>query len=284
MRVSKSTVRTIVVVAALMLACWSSLIATVEKQSFPARQPIKLSPEATEFLRATILLLVPHSVVDEDDWGRTKRIQSGLNVRLDGAQLRTSRRWKDANHGKWKWAEITLLDPAERFELQVGIIPQEDATVTVYRVQAKARVQIEGRQQRWVNGVKVYSVSGEAIADVSFSADVDLQRSVVKSEGSGRLRILPSIKSASVRLNGFRLQRVGHSKGAVVREFGRSLNSVARRLVAHQRHEIAAKLNSKIQKEPERFEIPLGVFAVLAGPSREGLRRTRSQRSSGPIH
>jgi hypothetical protein len=256
---------------ALLVATWglslSSLVAApCETETPRVGEPMALSAEAAEFLRATTLLLVPHSVVDEDDWGQTRRIQSGLNVRLDGVQLRTSRRWKNVKHGEWKRVEVTMLDPAERFELQVEIIPQDDPAASLYRVRAKVRVGIKGRQQRWANGVKLYSISGEAIADVAVSADVELQRKVVGPDGNGRLRVLPSVKSASMRLNGFRLQRVGDAKGAVVREFGRSLSTVASRLVSRKSRTLAAKLNSKIEKKPERFEIPLGIFAVLFVP------------------
>ena len=226
-----------------------------------------MSPEATEFLRGTILLLIPETTIDEDNWGRTKRIQSGLNVRLDGLQVRTSRRWKEAKHGEWKRAVVTLLDPTEQFELRVETVPQEDASTSLYRVHAKARIRVQGRQQRWNKGVKLYSISGDAIADVAMSADIKLKPTVITSDGSGRLRILPSIQAASIRLMGFRLQQVGHAKGALVREFGRSLKSMVKRMVARKSNKLTAKINAKIQKKPERFEIPLGIFALLAGPT-----------------
>ena len=233
----------------------------------PAGQPVPMSPEATEFLRGTILFLIPETTVDEDDWGQTRRVQSGLNVKFDGLQVRTSRRWKEAKHGEWKRAVVTLLDPTKQLELQVETVPQEDASASLYRVHAKARIRVQGRQQRWNKGVKLYSISGEAIADVALSADIKLERSVITSDGSGRLRILPSVQAASIRLLGFRLQRVGHARGALVREFGRSLKSIVKRMVARKSNKLTAKINAKIQKKPERFEIPLGIFALLAGPT-----------------
>ena len=266
MCVGKPAVWFTILLAKLVLDLSSLIAASPVPASRPVGEPIALSPEAAEFLRATILMLLPHSVVDEDDWGQTKRIQSGLNVRLDGVQLRTSRRWKDVRHGDWKRVEVTLLNPAEHFELQVEIIPQEDSSVSLYRVLARFRVGIKGRQQRWTNGVKLYSLSGEGIADLAIYSEVELKRKVVSPDGNGRLRVLPTIKSASIRLNGFRLQRVGGASGTVIREFGRSLRTIASRLVSRKSRKLAGKLNSKIQKKPERFEIPLGMFAVLAVP------------------
>lgn len=233
--------------------------------SAPVRQLVSLSPEATEFLRGMILVLIPETTIDEDDWGQTKRVQSGLNVRFDGLQVRTSRRWKEAKHGEWKRVVVTLLDPAEQFELQVEIVPREDASISLYRVHAKARIRVQGRQQRWNKGVKLYSISGDAIADVALSADIKLERKVITSGGSGRLRILPSIQAASVRLVGFRLLQVGNARGGLVREFGRSLKLIVQRMVARKSNKLTAKINAKIRKKPERFEIPLGIFALLPG-------------------
>lgn len=259
--------KTVRLAAALVLNLCVLTAAAGQPDSTPAGQLVSLSPEATEFLRGMILFLIPETTIDEDDWGQTKCVQSGLNVRLDGLQVRTSRRWKEVKHGEWKRVVVTLLDPTEQFELQVETVPQKDASISLYRVHAKARIRVQGRQQRWNKGVILYSISGDTIADVALSADIKLERKIITSDGNGRLRILPSIQAASIRLMGFRLQQVGHAKGALVREFGRSLKLIVKRMVARKSNKLTAKINAKIRKQPERFEIPLGIFALLAGPT-----------------
>jgi hypothetical protein len=67
---------------------------------------------------------------------------------------------------------------------------------------------------------------------------------------------------------GFRLLQVGNAKGALVREFGRSLKLIVKRMVARKSNKLTAKINAKIGKQPERFEIPLGIFALLAGSTK----------------
>lgn len=264
MRNANSTRWKILVIGLMILSgSWSPALPADPSPTIPA-EPIPLSAEATEFIRATILLLAPKTSVDEDDWGRTRRVQSGLNVRMDGLQLRTSRRWKQVRHGTWKRAEVILENPQEHFELSVEILPQDDDN-SLHRIHARTRVRLRGRQQRWTNGVKIYSVSGEGVADVVLHADVQFRQQVVTSEGDSQLRILPEIKAASMQLNSFQLRRVGHAKGALVREFGRSFESIAKRLVSRRNDKLASKINEKIQKKPDRFEIPLGIFAVLAG-------------------
>jgi hypothetical protein len=232
-------------------------------------QPIALSEEANLFLRGMILLLVPSEYLDDDEWGRQRRIQSGLNVKLDGGKLHTSRRWKEVNHGVWKRTEVRLHQPEEKFQIQVEVIPQNDKALSRYRIHAAARVRVHGRQQRWSNGVKLYSASADATADVTFKAEIILQRSFVNAEGKRRLRILPHVESFLFTVNGIRLQRLGHAKGTVVREFGRSLRSTINRIISDRNPGLVAKINQKIQKKPDRFEIPLGVFSLLVGPTEE---------------
>ena len=250
----------------LMLSSYAGVSA--EDAGVPTR-PVPLSADATEFLRATILLLAPRTTVDEDGWGRKKRIQSGLNIRLDGLQLRTSRRWKEVNHGTWNRVEVLLEDPGQRFTLQVEIVPQKDSALSMHRIHAGGRVRLRARQQRWQNGIKLYSASAEGLADVAMTADVRLQEEVVSHDDTSRLRVLPHIESAAVRLTGFQIRRVGHAKGSLVRESSRTFESLARRLVARESDKLATRLNEKIRKKPERFEIPLGIFALLAGTPAE---------------
>jgi len=240
---------------------------TTGTESAPATvQPVPLSEEANTFLRGMILLLMPSEYIDDDDWGSQRRIQSGLNVKLNGGKLHTSRRWKEVNHGVWKRTELRLHQPEEKFQIRVELVPQDDEAFSRYRVHATARVRIHGRQQRWTNGVKVYSASGDATADVTLKAEIALQRTFLDAEGTKRLRILPHVESFAFVVNGFRLRRVGHAKGAIIREFGRSLRSVINRIASRKNPKMVTKINHKIQKKPDRFEIPLGVFSLLVSP------------------
>jgi hypothetical protein len=233
---------------------------------FNQLQPVPLTDDAAALLRGMIMLLIPETYTDDNDWGTTQRIQSGLNLRLDGARLRTSRRWKDINHGTWKRAEIQLLDPQEKFDLQVALLPTDDRNSTRYAVGASARLKVRGRQQDWINGVRLYSVTGDATADVLLRAVITIKRSIVSGETNNRiLRILPHIESVSLYIVGFRLNRVGHAKGAIVREFGRSLKGTLNQALSRNRDKMASKINAKIAKKPERFGIPLGVFSLLTG-------------------
>ena len=226
-----------------------------------------LTPEATQFLRGMALVLLPETYSDDDDWGKEKRIQSGLNIERDGLKIHTSRRWKNVNHGTWRRVDAKLIDPEERFKLAVSLLPREEQSVPRYRIRTSMRLNTTGRQQGWSLGAKLYSISAEAWADVSVEVDVRFRSEVTKTDDGSKLRVLPYVERSRVRLEGFSLRRISHAKGSAVRGYGDALEGLIRRAVRKKGDKLAAKVNSKVQKKPERFEVPAGILAVFGHES-----------------
>ena len=133
---------------------------------------VPLSPPATQFITGMILMLLPDTYSDDDDWGMQKKIQSGLNVDVDGLKVHTSRRYKDVNHGVWRRVDASHVDPKEHFDLQISLLPRLEPGVPRYRVKARLRIRATARQQRWALGARLYSLSADVVADVEFNADL----------------------------------------------------------------------------------------------------------------
>lgn len=250
-----------------------------QSEAVVADQPETLSPEATQFIKGMALLLLPTTYSDDDDWGGQRKIQSGLNVRVDGLKVRTSRRWKDVNQGTWKRVDASLVDPQNHFRLSIQLLPRVEKGVPRYRVHAAMRLRATGRQQQWALGAKLYSISADVVADVEFNADLHFQTQVTAKDKGGKLRVLPFIEQADAKLVGFSLRRVSHVKGGPVREFGHVIESLIRRAVRKKGEKLAAKINGKVQKKPERFEIPAGIL-VIFGESAEDIRKAEESATS----
>lgn len=232
-----------------------------------ATQPQKLTPAATEFIKGLALILLPPTFTDDDDWGNTKRIQSGLNMRLDGLELKTSRRWKDVNHGLWRKVDATLVDPQRFFDLQIWLLPQTEDKQPRYRISASLRIAVTVRQQQWNRGLKVYSVSSDILTDVSIATVVDFRSKMVDVEQERRLQILPHMQSANVRVDRFLIRRISHAKGGAVKEFGSAFEGLVRKVVEKKSRKLPQKINSKIEEKADRFQISgtmLSVFGIEA--------------------
>jgi len=222
-----------------------------------------LSPHAIQFAKGMAILLLPESFEDDDDWGNTKRVQSGLNVKMDGLKVHTSRRWKDVRHGTWRRVTAVLVNPEEVFQLEISLLPRKSEGAPRYRVRAAIRLNVTGQQQQWNLGLKLYSISAVAEADLTFVADIEFRNLLVKTDEGGKLRVLPQVETANVRMTGFRLRRISHAKGGGVRLFGESIQAIVGHRVRKESEKLAGKINRKVEKKPERFEIPAGILAVF---------------------
>lgn len=229
----------------------------------------ELAPAAQQLLQGMALLLLPQTYTDDDDWGTTRKIQSGLNVDLDGLKVQTSRRWKHVNHGRWRRIDATLVSPADHFKMTVRLLPRLEAGVPRYQIDARLRLRATGRQQQWLLGTKVYSISADAVADLALQADVHLAGSLHNSDDGRRLRILPVVERTELSVQGLNIRRISHWKGGPVREFGHVMDGMVRAAARRKSAKLTQKINSKIAGKPERFEIPAGLFSLFAGSPAE---------------
>ncbi|MEZ6133017.1 MAG: hypothetical protein R3C59_30465 [Planctomycetaceae bacterium] len=275
-RDSKSWKRAAVSVAGLILIVWLPQAVRAQDVSQPVliippvdvpstAEETPLADDVTQFIKGMALLLLPDTYRDDDDWGDTKRVQSGLNVRLDGLKLDTSRRWKDVYHGTWQRVDARLVNPAQHFQLAISVLPRTDPSSPRYRVRANMRLAATGCQQQWTLGVKLYSVSADVVADVAMDAVVEFRSQFVDDDASRRLRVLPHVETVSVVLRNMTLNRVSHAKGSAVREVGNLWESLVQRAVRRKSNHLSTKINAKIQKKPERFELPAGILGLLGG-------------------
>ena len=254
-------------IAAALYACgiasaWGQQRAAAPEYPFvEVEKP--LPPRANDFIKAMMISLLPPTYVDDDDWGGEKKIQSGLNVRMDGLKVKTSRRWKNVNHGTWKRIDATLIDPNQHCKLQISTLPQAENGGPRYRIRASLRIRVVGRQQQWNRGVKLVSVSADAFADVSVSADFEINSQLIKDKDGRRLRVMPVVEAAAVHVDGFHLNKLSRAKGSAVSEFGKIFESLVHRAVSRKNAKLVGKINGKITKKPERFEIPASLRAIL---------------------
>lgn len=215
--------------------------------------------EATDFIRGIALLLIPQEFEDDDGWGDEKKIQSGLNIRFSDGRLETNRRWKHVNHGNWLQASGKLVDPEERFQLNAARLPEPEKGTQRYDVEVSARLRVTGRQQQWSYGVMLWSISAEAVADVTLHLVMDVKSEVVQTDEGTRLRFIPEVSSAEAQLTHFSLRRISHLKGKAVQEFGDVFEGLIRKRVGRENRNLATRINTALEKKRERLEIPFDI-------------------------
>lgn len=242
----------------------------------PNHQRRDLPEEGQQFIRSIALILLPQKFDDEDGWGDEKRIQSGLNVDFDGGKLKTSRRWNMVNHGTWLRGSGELVDPENTFTLRAMQLPDPDEETRRYEIHTSAKLQVNGRQQQWNYGVMLWSISADAMVDLSLHAVLDVKSEVVTTDKGARLRFLPTVTQATAKMENFRLQRISHLKGTVVQGHGEVIEELIQLRLRRENKVLSARINKAIQKKPDRLEIPFDIGGWF-GVSPKPLTKTSEQ-------
>lgn len=228
--------------------------------------------EATDFIRGFALLLIPEEFDDDDGWGDETKIQSGLNIRFNDGRLETNRRWKHVNHGNWLQATGKLVDPEERFLLSAARLPEPEKGTQRYDVNVSARLRVTGRQQQWSYGVMLWSISAEAVADVTLHLVLDVKSGVVQDDKGTRLRFFPVVTQAEARLTDFSLRRISHLKGKPVQEFGDLFERLIRKRIDRENRNLATQINTALEKKRERLEVPFDIAGWFNAPDSKAVK------------
>jgi hypothetical protein len=259
-------------VSVVVSASWvSAQEATVLKQEpTPANRLLDLQPLVTEvpqfdvgqapagtrsLLKSIIVEVLPAEFEETKKWGGTKRVWDGLHMRMDGLQLRTKRRWKEVNHGTWKKHKVTLVDPDQFLRAKVSNIQRESLGKLSFDLLLAARMDVYGRLQEWQRGVRLFSISADATADVEIDTHFTVETKLDGSKIPLGVIIKPRVETAEVRLLDFDLHRISKADGPVVDELGDSLKRNVRKELAKDGDKIVQKINRQLEKKEDDLHL-----------------------------
>lgn len=238
-----------------------------------------LPPEVASLVQDLALQLIPQQFDDEEGWGDQVRVQSGLDVDWDDGRLETRRRWKQVNHGSWVRASGTLVNPEESFRLTLtrevpngpADTDHEQATAEAkpvrFDIRASARLRVTGRQQQWNHGWRLWSLSADAIADVTLHVVLDVETTVEPVDGELAVLVRPQVITADVRLDSLDVRRISHFKGAAVRESTAWLEKLIQNRVRQESRDLAPRIQKALDRHRNRLMLPLGIGDWLHGKS-----------------
>ncbi len=204
---------------------------------------------------------IPRTMSGNKNWGETKRVWSGVKIRLDGFKLRTNRRYKELEQGRWVKYEATLPDVPPTIKI-TDVIPHIDATTGVQSWMITSSVvspmEFEARIQRWNLGVKLFSLTVRGKARIRLNSKLSVGFHANYGEIPPGLVIAPSVRNAELVMEHFEVDRVSKIGGDVAEQWGELLEDVLiERLVERQNEKLVGKLNKLIDKERDDLKISL---------------------------
>jgi hypothetical protein len=223
----------------------------------------KAGPSNLDLLVTRIVLdNLPHEIVDDKNWGKTKQVWDGVRMEWEGNRLATKRRWKTVNHGTWKRYEIRLIDPEQRFQVQVDNVRSLENGRVGFDAQVDAALDVFGRLSQWERGVQLISLSAEATAVIRLRIECSVAMKLDPSRLPPDVRFEPLVTSADLQLVRFRLHRISQASGPLVREFGSAVQDFVESKIADRRQQIVKRINRQIEKQQDHLR--LSIRDVLA--------------------
>lgn len=210
------------------------------------------------------LAKLPPSYRGEKDWGDQKRLWAGVKIRRDGLRLRTHRRFREVNHGRWIEYEIfprgrdsSATATPLPVKLQITAVRQTDSG---WEIDSSATVEADfvARVQRWNLGVKLFSVTLRGDLRVRLDSTVTVAFLPDYGELPPALVIDPTVQQASLTLERFEVNRISHLGGDVAEELGEVVERVIQRVwLARLNDKLVGKLNRSIDKNRDDLRFSL---------------------------
>lgn len=215
------------------------------------------SAEFQDWITALARQHIPTEYEMKKNWGHTAKSVGGLSVRLDHGQLKTHRKFKEANDGQWQMYRVKLKDPDEKFEIQIANIHALSAGRVALEITAIADLEVFGRQSLWEHGVQIFSLSAEADARVRLRAQAEIATKLDTTRFPPDVQLDPDVKAATLDIPDFRLRRVGELHGPVVRSLSHATREVLEDKLADDNAKLVASLNKQIAKQEKKLKLSL---------------------------
>ena len=228
-------------------------------------QPLKITSEqakeSIQWLATKAAKHIPRTISGDKNWGDTKRVWSGVKMRMDGFKLRTHRRFRELEQGRWIKYEVTLPDvpPAIRIAEVTPTIHaftgQQSWSITSSVV---SPAEFTARVQRWNLGVKLFSVTVSGRARIRLNSTLSVGFHANYGEIPPGLVITPNVQEAELVMEHFEVDRVSKIGGDVAEQWGELMEEILiERLVKRQNEKLVSKLNKSIDKERDDLRLSL---------------------------
>ena len=244
----------LIIGASMIRPADAEMSAAEPAQSPPAAAVGGVAPEAVAQAVARLITdAIPRDYERSKDWGRTKRITTGVRSSGNFFEFDIHRRKTEVNHGVWKRYRVTLVDPDEHLDVRIDDLRSAGPGRIACTLFVTAKLHGWARAKVYNRGVHLIALEAECDTAVRLWLDVEVAIESAPSSYLVGLAIWPQVTAARLKLDDFRLTRVSDVKGPLVRELGDGLRHLIEDELDGPR--LAAKLNRSIEKRRDRLQL-----------------------------
>lgn len=198
---------------------------------------------------------IPHKYEKKKDWGAQSERWDGLHVQLKGLRVKTKRRKKLVNHGTWKMYSAELSDPKNGLRFSLNSIKKDANGNADIDLSVTADLILFGRIAEWVKGVQLFSVSADAIANVTLNVQTTVGATLDFSHLPPDFLLEPKVNSAKLTVNEFRVVRVSKAGGEFAQQVGRGARKILDGKISEQEVKLVDKMNKSIAKKKDKLRL-----------------------------
>lgn len=219
--------------------------------------------QSVQWMADLALSKMPRTIEGDKDWGDTKRVWAGVKVHFDGGKLKTHRRWRTPEHGRW--IRYTLHLPTEGTSNQataqihkVEFNEDKETDIRRWLVESTldAPVKFEAQIQRWNLGTKLFSVTIAGRMQLRLNSKASIGFETDYSEIPPAMVFDPMIRQANVSLQSFEVDRVSHIGGDLAEGWGEIVQEViVETYIDHLNKKLVPQLNQAIDKERDGLRL-----------------------------
>ena len=199
----------------------------------------------------------------DKNWGDTKKMWAGVKVRRDGFKIRTKRRFREVEHGRWVRYAVTLPphDAPNAAAIDIHEVRSEIDPMTGnqrWKIDSSivAPMTFTARIQRWNLGIRAYSMTISGVMQVRMRSLVSIGLLADYGEIPPAMVVDPQVEYAHLVLESFKVGRVSHVGGEVAQQWGELMEEIlVERFVKKQNERLVDKLNRSIDKERDDLRL-----------------------------
>ena len=201
-----------------------------------------------DLLRLVVLQNLPHNFENTKEWGMTKEVWAGVDIKQEGLRLSTHSHRKVVNHGSWKRYQVNLVHPEQELQVRLENVRAVEGKGAGLTLIVDAHLLASGRWAEWRQGVQLFSFSADADAKVRLRVDCLVGIEFRIADSTPRLCLSPRVTDAGIELTDFRLQRISKLDGPGVHKFGHLLSDVLQEEIDQRRGKMVDRINGQIDK------------------------------------
>jgi hypothetical protein len=225
-----------------------------------------MSPDLVSQLAAKVIAeSIPREYERSKDWGKTKKITTGVRSSGNFFDFDIHRRKQDVKHGVWTKYRMTLVEPEKNLDVRIENVRNVGPGKIALTLFVTAKLDGWARTKVYERGIHVISLEAVGTTTVRLWLDSEIAfESATTSAFLPSLAIRPEVKDARFKLDNFRLTRISDVRGSLAHEIGDGLRRAIEDELSGKK--LVAKLNKAIEKRRDRLELSpetlLGVSAA----------------------